>query len=237
MARAAITLSSPVSGVIHPYNWKRPSGNTEFKVTRTAAQHVALKGPPAIDLGDAAIDRDNAYAVIAGVVVTNRSRDGCKIIESNGGTWRQVLAHLAIDTLWYDFPKGRAVGVGTVVGHVSNTYPPPTVLPAHLHLEFHHKVNGIWVKVDPEPCLAINQYAVLNGAGINIRERAGTDAPIWATSRAGGIYRAGVKIAELSARMKVQQPPFAAANGLIWVNALLDGKKVAIAQYLVHFGL
>lgn len=242
MNAAPITLPSPVDGAIHPQPWadygrKRPAGSTDWRVTKTAAQH-ATTSVRAIDLGDANVDRDSTYALISGKVVEHRAGDGVTTIQSWDGKLRVVVAHLAIDSIFAAFPVGTAVSAGTCIGHVSNTYPPAKgTIAAHLHLQIGQLVAGKWVWDDPWPLLAINQLAVLNGAGINLRERPGTDAPIFATSRAAGIVRGGKVIAPLGAQMDVQQPPFAIASGLVWVRALLGATPVAIAKNLVHFGL
>lgn len=237
MGTAPITLPSPVAGLVHEQTWQRPPHNTDWRLTKTAAQHVASGGGNAIDLGDHDADRDDCYAMIGGKVVEHRARDGVLTVESFDGMWRVVNAHLAIDAVWGDHPLGTTVGVGTVIGHVSNTYPPPTVLAAHWHGQVGHKVNGRWDWLDPWPLLAINQFAVLNGPHSNIRSGPSTSAPIFATSSADGIFRAGVKIAELSARMKVDQPPMATGDGLVWIKASLNGEVVFIWKNLVHFDL
>ena len=236
MSQAPITLPSPVAGIVHDQSWKRPAGNTDWRLTKSAAQH-AKTGAKAIDLGDGNIDRDNCHAMIAGKVVQHRARDGVITIQSFDGKWRVVNAHLAVDALFRDHPLGSTVGLGTVIGHVSNTYPPPTVLGAHWHGQVGHKVDGKWVWLDPWPLLAINQFAVLNGAGSNIRTGPSTSAPIFATSRPDGIRRAGAKVADLSARMRIGQPPMAVGDGLIWVKASLNGQVVFIWKNLVHFDL
>lgn len=237
MAQAPISLPSPVAGVIHEQSWIRPAGNTDWRLTRTGKQHVDSGGPPAIDLGDFDVDRDNCFAIIGGTVVEHRARDGVITIQSFRETWRVVNAHLAIDALFEDHPKGSVVGLGTVIGHVSNTFPPPTVLAAHWHGQVGHKVDGKWAWLDPWPLLAINQFAVLNGAHSNIRSGPALSAPVFATSKADGIHRAGVKIADLNARMHVLQPPFAVGDGLVWVKASLNGQVVFIWKNLVHFDL
>ena len=236
MSQAPITLPSPVAGIVHEQSWKRPAGNTDWRLTKSAAQH-AKTGAKAIDLGDRDIDRDDCFAIIGGKVVQHRERDGVITIESSDKKWRVVNAHLAIDALFRGHPLGSTVEVGTVIGHVSNTYPPPTVLGAHWHGQVGQKVAGKWVWLDPWPLLAINQFAVLNGAGSNIRTGPSTSAPIFATSKADGIRRAGAKIADLSTRMQVGQPPMAVGDGLVWVKASLNGQVVFIWKNLVHFDL
>ncbi|MDP9467236.1 MAG: hypothetical protein M3P32_00630 [Chloroflexota bacterium] len=237
MSQAPITLPSPVAGIIHDQSWERPPGNTDWQLTKNAAQHSVGGRAKAIDLGDRDIDRDNCHAMISGKVVQHRARDGVLTIESFDGTWRVVNAHLAIDAVWEAHPLGSTVGVGEVIGHVSNTFPPPTILKAHWHGQVGHKLDGTLTWQDPWPLLAINQFAVLNGAHSNIRLGPSTSAEIFATSKADGIHRAGVKVAELSARMPVGQPPMTVGDGLVWVKASLNDQVVFIFKNLVHFDL
>lgn len=247
MASAPLTLPAPVGGILHPANWNRPAGNKDWKVTKTAAAHDTT-GVKAIDLGDGDADKDPAYAIIAGKIAEFRKGDGVLTIESFDGLVRAVYAHFAIDSLFLSHPLGSLVAVGDLMGHVSNTYPPPTILAAHLHLQVGIRANksiswkteSVWK--DPWILLAINQAAVLNGPGSNLRARAGTDAAVVATSRADGIYQGAKKVAPLDARIDVGQPAFAAANGLVWVNGVLplsSGAKLPVSVWknLVHFDL
>jgi hypothetical protein len=233
MAHAPITLPSPVSGIIHEQSWTRPANNFDFRLASTAAQHVARGSAPSIDLGNGHANLPPVMSIIAGKVVEHRIADGVTTIQSFDGNWRVVNAHMAIDAAWKATPLGSSVGVGAVIGHMSNTS--PAAIRAHWHGQVGFKVvnNKGWL--DPWPLLAINQFAVVNGPSINIRTGPSKAAPIFATSRADGIKRAGVKIAELTARMKVLQPPFAVGDGLVWVRANLNGQVVFISKALVHF--
>ena len=234
MAHAPITLPSPVVGVIHEQSWKRPAGNLDFRLAQTAAQH-ATSGVMAIDLGNGHANLPPVMSMISGTVVEHRTTDGVTTIQSFDGNWRVVNAHMAIDAVWKAFPIGASVGVGTVLGHMSNTS--PMAILAHLHCQVGFKVVKDTGWLDPWPLLAFNQFAVVNGPSINIRTGPSMSAPIFAVSRADGIKKDGVKIAELSARMKVLQPAFAVGDGLIWVRANLAGKVVFIFKGLVHFDL
>ena len=242
MTTPLLTCPSPVLGDIHNTSWSRPPGNTDFRLTRTAYGHEVAGGVKAIDLGDGNIDRDNCYAMFGGVVKEHRTRDGVITIESLSGRWRAVYAHLAIDSTFWQTYWGKVVPDATLLGHVSNTYPPPTILPTHLHIQLGQLVYGNWRWLDPWPLLAINQFVILNGAGINIRTAPDlSSAAIYATSRPDGIHHwtmangLGPVIAPLSEKMRVLHPPFTIAENLVWVKALLNGQIVFISKNLIHF--
>lgn len=149
-------IGNPIVGVLHPYEWKRPAGNTEMKVTQTAAQHesplVHVAGPPALDIGDGDPDLDAILAPHDAVVAQALTVGSANLsLDYTGGgkRWRIVLAH---NTLPHPVAVGQAVREGQQVGRMGMT----GATAIHLHIQLGWWDGTKWVWVDPWPYLRQN---------------------------------------------------------------------------------
>lgn len=128
-----------------------------MRVTKTAAQHVASGGPPALDIGDGDIDRDEILAPRSALVaqaLTTGSANLSLDFFDEGKKWRIVLAH---DTLPHPVEVGAMVAEGQVVGRMGNTSSPTMPVPIHLHIQLGWWNGSAWVWVDPWIYLRQNQ--------------------------------------------------------------------------------
>jgi hypothetical protein len=144
-----VALGNPIIGILRPNDWVRPAGNTDMRVTQTAAQHIARGGPPALDIGDAAADLDPILAPHDGVVAQAFTVGSANLsidFNSGGQKWRIVLAH---NTLPHPVSLGQAVKEGQQVGRMGNTSSPTMPVSIHLHIQLGHLVGSSWVWVDP----------------------------------------------------------------------------------------
>jgi Peptidase family M23 len=246
-------FANPVEGVIHPNDWARPAGNTDFRVTQTAVQHVAAGGPPAIDLGDGNIDADAIGAIIGGVVRI-ASRAGSANLETDhtdasGQKWRIVYAHNALP---HPVAVGAAIVTGQVIGHVGST----GASAAHLHLQI-GKVhptgftgptvevkNGLTIEwLDPWPLLAQNrpgetEMTIIPAAGFAALVNKAT------AIRAGTNYRSAPVLGAASllgtTTAQVEWKPFASCSGdeangsTTWYVGELDVPQVGHTIVFVH---
>lgn len=141
-----LRFRSPVTLPVHPSEWVRPPGNTDFRVT----QHFDDVNPAfpatthgATDLGNFRCG-DAVVAMEAGTAVTiGPDKYGALgIIVTHPGDVQTVYWHLN----GFSIPRGNAVPVarGQNIGIVGDT---GLGAVCHLHVEL--KIAG--VKVDPEP--------------------------------------------------------------------------------------
>ena len=144
---------NPVAGPIHPAEWSRPAGNSEFEVTspfgprflivngvKVASVHKGL------DIGNGK-GGANVLSQVAGTVVEYRPNlDGVVTVQS--GIWRMVYAHMSGTSTGV----GARVTVGQVLGKVGNV----GAEFAHLHFENLELVDGRYVARDPWTLLQQN---------------------------------------------------------------------------------
>lgn len=139
-----VAIGNPIRGVLHDNRWVRPPGNTDMRVTKTAAQHL-LTGPAALDIGDGAPDLDDILAPHAGVVA-EALRVGSANLSidflADGKKWRIVLAH---NTLPHPVSLGQQVAEGQVVGRMGMT----GATAIHLHMQLGYWNGTAWTWVDP----------------------------------------------------------------------------------------
>lgn len=138
----------------------RPPGSPflagSFRVTKSAAQHIASDGPPAIDLGDGDPDADAIFACAGGrVVVASKVGSANLEIDYTDPFGRRVRVVYAHNTLPHPVSVGQIVVFGQVIGHVGST----GASAAHLHLQIGEITppNGVIVWLDPWPLLAQNR--------------------------------------------------------------------------------
>lgn len=144
-----VAIGNPIIGILHPYEWQRPAGNTDFKVTQTAARHAARPGTPpppmALDIGDGDPDLDPILAPHDAVVsqaFTVGSANLSLDFDSGGKKWRIVLAH---STLPHPVSVGQAVKEGQQVGRMGAT----GATAIHLHIQLGYLAGSTWTWVDP----------------------------------------------------------------------------------------
>lgn len=142
-------FANPVGGVIHERTWSRPSGNLEFKVTSTFAEHVASGRGPGIDLGNTQCGAP-VYAMEAGTVSFQGLLDAAPYgkalvvrIRHTGAlaAYETGYAHLATATV----RLGQVVARRQLIGTLGSTGA------AACHLHGGCKKNG--VEVDWWPLL------------------------------------------------------------------------------------
>lgn len=131
-----MTIGPPVRGVIHPNDWKRPAGNTDWRVTQefgcTGVEQEPRLGDclhfhRGIDLGNGKCGSD-AIAVAAGRVAFSGLRDleGNTVVIDHGSGLRSGYAHLASRTV----ATGTQVTRGQKIGAVGDT---GAAIGCHLH--------------------------------------------------------------------------------------------------------
>ena len=139
-----VAIGNPIRGPLHDNNWVRPPGNTDMRVTKTAAQHLT-SGPPALDIGDRQADLDDILCPHAGTVAQALTVGSANLsidFDSGGKKWRIVLAH---NTLPHPVTAGQIVTEGQVVGRMGRT----GVSATHLHIQLGWWNGSAWVWVDP----------------------------------------------------------------------------------------
>lgn len=146
-----VAIGNPIRGYLHPNTWVRPAGNTDMKVTKTAAQHLTT-GPAALDIGDGAPDLDDILAPRDSVVaqaLTVGSANLSLDFTAEGKQWRIVLAH---NTLPHPVALNQRVTEGQVIGRMGAT----GATAIHLHIQLGYLVGTAYVWVDPWPYLRQN---------------------------------------------------------------------------------
>lgn len=146
-------FANPVPGYIHPRNWSRPAGNTEFMVTRTCAEHIQTKQGCALDLGNKKCGA-RVTAVAPGRVFYVYPTEGIVRIDhgtSEGSRWRSDYAHMRSIAV----RVGQTVALGQFLGVVSDAHSPDITNFSGCHLHFAIVKDGR--EVDPWPLLAQNQ--------------------------------------------------------------------------------
>lgn len=184
-------LYTPVSGIIRPLNWVRPTGNTEFKVTSPFG-HRDLNGDgDTVDIGEFHTGIDisnracgaNVGAALPGIVSFSGQKSGVSssgqpiaganvVTIDHGGGAQTEYVHLADRAV----AKGATVKVDQLVGHVGKT----GASTCHLHFVF--ILNG--VKQDPWRLLWQNKRGHAVSTEVRIRSAVGSGAtmgPIYAT--------------------------------------------------------
>lgn len=144
----------PIRGPLHPNDWVRPPGNSDFRVTQDALQHTLASpghpsGPMALDIGDGNPDADDLIAVHAGTVAQALTFGSANLsIEWSEGSvkWRAVYAH---NLLPHPVKVGQSVSLGQLVGRVGKT----GASAAHLHIQIGYLSGSTWVWQDPWPLI------------------------------------------------------------------------------------
>jgi murein DD-endopeptidase MepM/ murein hydrolase activator NlpD len=127
-----------------------------FRVTKSAVQHIASGGPPAIDLGDGDPDADAILACTGGrVVVASKVGSANLEIDYTDPFGRRVRVVYAHNLLPHPVTVGQTVVFGQQIGRVGST----GASAAHLHLQIGEITppNGVIVWLDPWPLLAQNR--------------------------------------------------------------------------------
>lgn len=187
-------LNNPVPGYIHPLNWVRPTGNTEFKVTSPFGYRDLNGDGDTTDPGEfhTGVDLGNkgcgasVYAALAGTVTFSGTKPGLNgqpanvIAIDHGNGLVTEYVHLQ-DRL---AANGVKVAVDRVIGHVGKTGA------SACHLHFTAILNG--VKQDPMRLLWQNKRGHAVSGEVRIRSAVGSGAtmgPIYATIDGQGRIR------------------------------------------------
>jgi murein DD-endopeptidase MepM/ murein hydrolase activator NlpD len=238
-------LYNPVAGFIHPKEWTRPSGNTEYRVTKTFADHVAL-GQHGVDYANG-LCGGAILAVLPGVVHAKfTDSSGAKILRiRHDGGLESGYAHAA------SWESGTAVGAkikaGQRLGYIGNTG--ALSRGCHLHFGFRTGVTNAdpGTEVDSWPLLYQNRTAHLRGAGANLRLTPGTPGTktvgvIYASSRSDGHIRRNADGKDLGLTSKprgIRQPTIGATytldgiSGNLWLPQWIDAQWLWAALPLV----
>lgn len=144
---------NPVKGTIHPKGWSRPSGNVEFVVTRTSADHVATNQGKGLDISSRRCNVDPVLAMAAGKVVIRDDTQGIIVLDHGTG-YRTHYAHMK----QLRYGVGASVALGAALGMVSDAHDPSITNFAgcHLHFGITRYISGAWVAQDPWPLLNQN---------------------------------------------------------------------------------